>query len=52
MTSHDVPYFIDNGAYTRSFGPEAWLDTIERSLLEMPRRIDFFVLPDLSRRLC
>lgn len=47
MTPHDVPYFVDNGAYTRSFDADAWLNTIERSLLEMPRRPDFFVLPDV-----
>lgn len=47
MTPHDGPYFVDNGAYTDSFDADDWLDTVERSLLEMPTTPDFVVLPDV-----
>lgn len=47
MTPHDAPYFLDNGAYTDHFDHDAFRGLIERSLTEMPRSPDFFVLPDV-----
>ena len=47
MTPHDAPYFLDNGAYTDHFDSEAWVETVERALIEMPRSPDFLVLPDV-----
>lgn len=47
MTPHDAPYFLDNGAYADHFDPKAWVATVERALLEMPRSPDFLVLPDV-----
>lgn len=58
MTPHDVPYFVDNGAYTDSFDFEAWFDTLEKAKTEMPRWPDFIVWPDVyndaeaTRELC
>lgn len=47
MTPHDGPYFVDNGAYTDSFDAEAYRETLDRALTEMPTSPDFFVLPDV-----
>lgn len=47
MTPHDAPYFLDNGAYTESFDPIAWAETVEEALFEMPRAPDFVVMPDV-----
>jgi len=47
MTPHDVPYFVDNGAYTESFDMESWLDALEKAKTEMPRWPDFIVWPDV-----
>lgn len=47
MTPHDVPYFVDNGAYTGDFDKEAWLTTLEKAWNDMPRRPDFVVYPDV-----
>jgi hypothetical protein len=47
MTDHDVPYFVDNGAYTSSFDADAYYETLDRALTEMPSSPDFFVLPDV-----
>lgn len=47
MTPHDVPYFLDNGAFTDNFNPELWRDALETALLEMPIEPDFAVLPDV-----
>jgi hypothetical protein len=47
MTPHDAPYFIDNGAYTGDFDADAYYDTLNRALVEMPSAPDFFVLPDV-----
>ncbi|WP_232745141.1 hypothetical protein [Halorubrum aethiopicum] len=49
MTPHDAPYFLDNGAFTDHFDPDAWVETVERALIEMPRSPDFLVLPDVYR---
>lgn len=46
MTPHDVPYFLDNGAYTGSFDKGEWIATL-RQALEMPRQPDFVVYPDV-----
>jgi hypothetical protein len=48
MTPHDAPFFLDNGAYTRSFDADAYYETIDRALTEMPTSPDFFVLPDVD----
>jgi len=45
MTPHDAPYFLDNGAFTDHFDADAWVETVERALIEMPRSPDFLVLP-------
>jgi len=37
MTPHDAPYFLDNGAFTDHFDADAWVETVERALIEMPR---------------
>ncbi|RZV05188.1 hypothetical protein BDK88_4209 [Natrinema hispanicum] len=47
MTPHDGPYFIDNSVYTDSFDPDAYYETLDRALTEMPTSPDFFVLPDV-----
>jgi hypothetical protein len=47
MTGHDVPYFLDNGAYSGAFDPDDWLDALEAAKTEMPRRPEFVVLPDV-----
>jgi len=47
MTPHDAPYFLDNGAFTDHFDADAWVETVERALIEMPRSPDFLVLPDV-----
>lgn len=47
MTPHDAPYFLDNGAFTDHFDPDAFVDTIETALTDMPRSPDFIVLPDV-----
>jgi hypothetical protein len=47
MTPHDVPYFVDNGAYTADFEMAAWLETLEAAKTEMPRLPDFVVWPDV-----
>lgn len=46
MTPHDVPYFLDNGAYTDSFDGDEWVDLIDEALTEMPTTPDFVVMPD------
>lgn len=46
MTPHDVPYFVDNGAYTGSFDMHEWRVAIQKAK-EMPRWPDFIVLPDV-----
>ena len=30
MTPHDAPFFLDNGAYTRSFDADAYYETTDR----------------------
>ncbi|WP_202932739.1 hypothetical protein [Halorussus salinus] len=58
MTPHDVPYFVDNGAYSGKFDMDEWLDTLEKAKTEMPRWPDFIVWPDVhgdaeaTRELC
>ena len=47
MTPHEEHYFLDNGAFSGDFDPEAWVDTLERALTEMPTDPDFVVLPDV-----
>lgn len=47
MTPHDVPYFVDNGAFSESFEMDAWLETLEQAKTEMPRWPDFIVWPDV-----
>jgi hypothetical protein len=47
MTPHDVPYFVDNGAYTDSFEFQQWLEALEKAKQEMPRWPDFIVWPDV-----
>lgn len=47
MTPHDVPYFLDNGAFSDSFDPDDYYAAIDRALTEMPATPDFFVLPDV-----
>jgi hypothetical protein len=47
MTPHDAHYFVDNGAFTGSFDADAYYETLDRSLTEMPSSPDFFVLPDV-----
>lgn len=47
MTGHNIPYFLDNGAYTDDFDPHAWVETIEEAFTEMPSRPDFVVMPDV-----
>lgn len=47
MTPHDVPYFVDNGAYSGDYDHEAWLDALEQAKTEMPRWPDFIVWPDV-----
>ncbi|WP_201292972.1 hypothetical protein [Halobacterium bonnevillei] len=46
MVAHEVPYFIDNGAFTEEFDPEAWRDLLATVDEEMPHPPDFVVLPD------
>jgi len=47
MTPHDVPYFVDNGAYTESFDLDEWIAALEKAKTEMPRWPDFIVWPDV-----
>jgi hypothetical protein len=47
MTPHDVPYFVDNGAFTDRFDMDAWLDSLEQAKTGMPRWPDFIVWPDV-----
>ncbi|WP_229773934.1 hypothetical protein [Halocalculus aciditolerans] len=47
MTPHDVPFFVDNGAFTDSFEWESWFDALEKAKVEMPRLPDFIVWPDV-----
>jgi len=47
MTSHDAPYFLDNGAFSHNFDGELWVATLEEALTEMPTEPDFVVLPDV-----
>lgn len=41
----DIPYIVDNGAYTSSFHPEEWIDLLD-SLSSYAYGPDFVVLPD------
>lgn len=47
MTPHDVPYFVDNGAFAEGFELDAWLNALEKAKTEMPRWPDFIVWPDV-----
>ena len=47
MTPHDIPYALDNGAFGDHFDESAWVETVERALIDMPRSPDFLVLPDV-----
>jgi len=46
LVAHDWPYFIDNGAFTSDFDPEAWRSLLDRIDGTMPYSPDFVVLPD------
>lgn len=43
---NEIPFFVDNGAYTSSFDPDEWTDLLD-DLADYPYRPDFVVLPDV-----
>ncbi|WP_199722402.1 hypothetical protein [Haloarcula sp. Atlit-120R] len=43
----EVPYFVDNGAFSGTFEGEVWVNTLDTVLTELPRDPDFVVLPDV-----
>lgn len=47
MTPHDVPYFIDNGAFSVGFDRDEWLSLLDDVDEKMPHPPDFVVLPDV-----
>src|SRR6056297_3371219 len=52
MTPHDVPYIVDNGAWSASHNDEFWepepfFDRLTEIEEKMPREPDFVVLPDV-----
>lgn len=47
MTPLEWPYFVDNGAFTDDFDPEAWLGLLDTLDEKMPFPPDFVVLPDV-----
>ena len=40
MTPHDAPFFLDNGAYTRSFDADAYYETTDATLTESLSAVD------------
>ena len=46
MTTHEWPYFIDNGAFTSDFDRDEWVDILDSVEDKMPHPPDFVVLPD------
>lgn len=42
---NEIPFFVDNGAFTNSFDPDEWTTLLD-SLASYPYRPDFVVLPD------
>lgn len=41
------PWFLDNGAYSGNFRPEAWRTVLDRTVENAPREPDWVVLPDV-----
>ena len=44
-TPNEIPFIVDNGAYTKTFDPDEWTDLLDR-LSEYNYEPDFVVLPD------
>jgi hypothetical protein len=42
---NDIPFIVDNGAYTSSFDPDEWTELLD-TLATYPYKPDFVVLPD------
>lgn len=45
--SSEVPFFVDNGAFSGHFRGEVWVNTLEKALTQEPWDPDFVVLPDV-----
>lgn len=47
MTSHEWPYFVDNGVFSGDFDRGEWVELLDSVEAKMPHPPDFVVLPDV-----